>query len=198
MILKFDPETHTYWINDIKVPSVTQILRDAGIIDYSDIPKNKLDIAMKFGRAVHRACELFDKNDLDMVTLDHRLIPYVDAWNKFLKETKFIVEQYEQPIGSEKYMVAGTPDRVGIFFNKRTILDIKSSYSFDLLGLPIQTGGYELIHNEGKKREYRVVGRMGVLLKPDGNYKIEPCTNRNDINVFLSALTVVNYKKRRQ
>ena len=197
MILKFDEATHTYWINGIKVPSVTQVLREAGIIDHSKIPQDKLDIAMKFGIAVHKACELYDNHNLDWNKLDIKLKPYVNAWVLFIVETGFIVKQNEKPIGSEKYMVAGTPDRTGKLFNARADVEIKSTYAMDIQGLELQTGGYELIYNEGLYGINKIKKRIGVLLKPDGTYKIEPCKNKSDKFDFLVCLQMYNLKKKR-
>jgi len=104
MILKFDEATHTYWINGIPVISNTQVLKEAGIIDYSHIHPKTLVIAQLFGTAVHLTCHLSDKNQLDYTKLDPKLKPYLNAYRRFLSETGFILEQSELIVGSEKYI----------------------------------------------------------------------------------------------
>jgi len=194
MDIIFKPETHEYFINGIKVPHPTGILENVGLTDFSKVPPARLEIARKFGTAVHKACELYDKGILDEAKLDPKLKPYLDAWKKFIGDTGFKNELIEEVIGSEKYMFAGTLDRRGILKGMRTIVEIKSTYDLDTKTTAIQTGAYIIAHNEMYKQQ-KATRRAGVLLKPDGNYKIEHFTKSNDMNVFLSCLSVANYKE---
>jgi hypothetical protein len=201
--LTFNKETHEYFFNGAKLPSVTHILQDAGIIDLSGIPFSRLEAAREFGSAVHLACQLYDEDNLNEKTLDHNLRPYLDAWVKFEKDTGFEIIEFEEdtgfviienenPICSPKYRFAGTPDRVGRL-DCLTIVDIKSTAELSP-AIGIQTAGYQIAWNE--THEEKVKKRIAVLLQPDGKYKIESYKDKNDTNVFLAALSVFNWKKR--
>lgn len=185
--LVFDEVKHEYFLNGSKLPSVTKILQGAGIIDLSGIPLDKLEVARQRGIDVHSACELYDLNNLQ----EGYNNPYLEAWIEFRRDTGFMPLEIEKPVYSVKYRFAGTPDRVGMF-NKLTIVDIKTT---DVLSssTALQTSAYELAYNE--LNENKVKERIAVLLKPDGTYKIEPYKDRNNINVFLAALSVYNWKK---
>ncbi|TBR16981.1 hypothetical protein EPO66_03635 [bacterium] len=110
--LTFDKDSHSYKLNGVVIPSVTQILQKVGISDFSMVPADRLESARKFGSAVHLACELFDKGTLDECALDSNLWPYLDAWVSFKKEYALEFISIEKPITSVIYRVAGTPDRI--------------------------------------------------------------------------------------
>jgi hypothetical protein len=189
--LVFDPTTHEYFLNGAKIPGVTSILQNVGIIDLSGIPYTRLEAAREFGIAVHSACELYDLDDLNEHTLDNHLRPYLDAWISFKHDTDFEIVEVEKPVCSARYRFAGTPDRVGRL-DYLTIPDIKSTAELSP-AIGIQTGAYEIAWNE--THEEKVKQRIGVLLQPNGKYKIEPHKDRNDLNIFLAALSVYNWKR---
>ena len=188
----FNKETHEYFLNGNKLPSVTHILQDAGIIDLSGIPFSRLEAAREFGSAVHLACQLYDQDNLNEKTLDHNLRPYLDAWNKFKEDTGFVIIENENPICSPKYRFAGTPDRVGRL-DCLTIVDIKSTAELSP-AIGIQTAGYQIAWNE--THEEKVKKRIAVLLQPDGKYRIQVYKDKSDTNLFLSALSIYNWKQR--
>lgn len=194
MYLTFKPETHEYFIDGIKVPHTTEILDNVGLTDFSKVPPDRLEIARKFGTAVHKACELHDKGILNEEILDPKLNPYLDAWKKFIADTGFKNELIEEVIGSEKYMFGTTLDRRGILKGMRTIVEIKSTYELDIKATAIQTAAHFIANNEMYKQQ-KATRRAGVLLKPDGNYTPHYFTRSNDLNVFISALTVTNYRR---
>lgn len=125
--LTFEPEHHIYRWDGQVVPSVTQILQDAGIVDYSFIPRDTREMALERGRLVHLATAMYDEGDLDSETLDPVLVPYVQAWEKFRDETGFKPIEIEKRGYNDKQRFAGTIDRIGRFRGRegRYVLDIK-------------------------------------------------------------------------
>jgi hypothetical protein len=194
MQIDFKKDTHEYFISGIKVPNPTGILEKVGITDFSGIPPERLKIAQDFGTAVHMACELWDKKNLNESVLDPKLIPYLNAWKKFLDQTKFEIRKIEQIVGSEKYMFAGTLDRFGFFFGKQTIIEIKTCYEMNIKAARLQTAAYFIANNEMYKNE-KATQRMVVLLKPTGDYDKEMLKNSMDTNIFLSCLSVINFRE---
>ena len=69
MSLRFDPDSHLYRVDGIIVPSVTQVLEDVGIVDYSRLPGSTREMALRRGSAVHAACHYDDEGDLDETQL---------------------------------------------------------------------------------------------------------------------------------
>jgi hypothetical protein len=175
------------------LPRVTEVLRGAGLIDMSFVPKDLLDRAQLFGTAVHRATELWDKGVLDVSKLSEPLIPYLNGWKKFLKDYNIQInpDEMERQFTSTKWHFKGTPDRWPVIARKRTLIDIKSSTSMQP-STRIQTAAYEILLEENG---IKVIQRWCVQLNEKGTYKIEPYTKTSDRTVFLAALTVFNFKK---
>lgn len=103
---EFEPEGHKYG-NGLE--SVTGILKAEGFIDtsfYDDWSRDR-------GSMVHLATAYDDRNELDEESLDPVILPYLEAWRKFRKESGFVPESIEPPMMSTAYRYAGTPDRIG-------------------------------------------------------------------------------------
>lgn len=197
-MLELNNETHAYTKDGLKVPGVTTVLRETGLIDFSKIQDDILQRALKFGSAVHKATELHDKGVLDITTLDSALEPYLEAWIKFLREASFIIEKdsIEEKVYSEKYHYAGKYDRIGILNDKRTIIDISTSVDFSD-AKAIQTAAYQEAENEGIPVKLKVKQREVVLLQGNGKYKLASGDffQKSDFSVFLACLTIHNWRR---
>src|SRR3990167_1926047 len=146
--LTFDPEGHKYSLNGKPVPSVTQILHGAGLMDFSNIHPERLERSRKFGEAVHRACELYDLNNLNVNTLSLPLIPYLETWKKFREDYGMDgIGTIEEKICSERWQYAGTLDRIYPVHCKLTLIDIKSTTTLDPT-VALQTAGYKIAWEE--------------------------------------------------
>jgi len=195
MNIDFNPETHEYFIDGVKVWSVTQILDANGISDFSFVKPEILEAARDLGNNVHSTVKLFSNNDLDEDSLDPVLALYLEQWKRFLKETKFEVIDTEQIVSHIKFLYCGRYDVRGIFKDKLTLLDIKTgSHTKETVKYTgVQTAGYAMAYNEKKKAKDMAKQRMGVWLTED-SYKMELCTNKADFTVFRAALTMANFK----
>lgn len=174
-------------------PRVTQVLKSVGIIDFSKVPADLLDRALKFGTAVHKATELDDKKNLNESVLDPNLKPYLDAWRSFKEATGFQIESIEEKVISQRYRYQGTLDRRGIIYKRRAVVDIKTSVDFHP-GTSLQLAAYQGAFNETAKDKIR--DRYAVILKEDRTYKIMKYTDDNDFNVFLACLSLTNWKEK--
>jgi len=195
-MLVFNEEKHEYTVDGIKIKkSLTQILESVGIIDFSCVPERILGPALRFGKAVHKATELYDLGILDESALDPALKPYLAGWVKFLKDTGFVAHLIEKPLAAKIYgtWIATTPDRIGMMKGKLTDVEIKSGSL--LPGTAIQTAGHKLIYDVGKEFKNHIKVRLGVRLTGDGNWRPEYYKNKNDMSVFLSALNITNWKE---
>ncbi len=186
--LTFEPVEHVYRANGVIVPSVTQILE---ILDECwRVPPDALRRAADLGTAVHLACELDDRDDLDEDTLDPIVAPYLAAWRRFRLETGFAPEMVEQRVFHPSYQYAGTLDRVGTVAGKRSVLDIKSGESWPSHGP--QTAAYQqALLAAGEK----TVSRCAVYLRADGTYRLQALTGKSDWAVFLACLTIRKFKE---
>jgi hypothetical protein len=88
----FDPVPHTYTLAGERLPSVTQVLQAAGIIDFSRVPQPILLAARDRGAAVHLACHYVNEEDLDVDAFAAEFPeywPYLSAWITFRRESGF-------------------------------------------------------------------------------------------------------------
>lgn len=188
-MIEFDELTHTYKLNSVVVPSVTQC---TGLLqDFSCVPRDVLQAAADFGTHVHTATELYDHGVLDEEKLDENLVPWLAAWKRFLAETGFEIAGLEQIVYSKSKRYAGKLDRVGMLNGKKAIIDIKTPTNVSKAAGP-QTAGYAQAYEEmtGEK----VAGRYAVQLKGDGSYRLIPYKDKNDVHIFNACLSVVSWK----
>ena len=92
-IFCFDPEKHEYRLGGNVIPSVTQVIKSCGLIRFDDVPTETLIHKAKIGKAVHLACEYYDKKELDSVPESYS--GYVEAYKSFIAQFMPIWETIE-------------------------------------------------------------------------------------------------------
>lgn len=182
-MLEFNSETHTYTFNGRVVPSVTQVLKSAGLID-TTFYKND---AAERGTYIHAVLEAIDKNPMKTVEYTPEVNGYVEAWEKFKAQTSLKFKAIEDKVFSKKFYCAGTIDRICELEGRLTIIDIKT-------GIPqqwhsIQTAGYELLTDS-----FRRIHRSCVYLNNNGSYKLDYHGWDSDEDTFLHALAICQWK----
>jgi len=190
--LTFDKKTHRYKLAGVVIPSVTQIIREAGLTNLDWIDKELLEAKADLGKKTHSATELYDKGTLDIEKLHPILKAYLNSWIKFRTDYNFIPTEIELQLFHSPYRYAGRIDRVGLLDKDLAIVEIKSGTIQKTNA--IQTAGYSELYNYNKKKSKQIKRRMAVYLSPD-NYKIEEHKNRDDISVFYASLTIYNFKR---
>lgn len=195
----FDEITHRYTVNGEQIPSVTQILRESGLVDYSGIPEATLHYAAERSVAAHLACHYYDQNDLDPDSLDPVILPYVAAWRQFREDCPLEILASEQSyLGNLDGLQFGmTLDRLVQFKyhpSTETILDIKCTAAIHRWNA-VQLAGYAIGLASGKpaKRLARYA-RLIIHLRKDASYDLHPCEDSNDGEVFAAALRIAHWK----
>lgn len=185
--LTFHSESHRYEINGVAVPSVTQILRLAGIIE----GYNGDSTASIRGRMVHLACEYDDAGELDEASVSKDIVGYLIAWRRFRDATRFMPEAAEKQFYSPTYNFCGTIDRIGTASEQPVLLDIKTGALRPFHA--IQLAAYQLGFADATGTN--IPTRWGVYLRSDGSFKVEEFRNPRDRQVFLAALTLTRWKE---
>lgn len=185
-MVEFDAEKHEYKIGGAVVASVTQILKAGGIIDgrwYTDESRAR-------GTAVHVACDLYVRNDLDQTSLHPIVKPYFDAFLQFLLDTKFnpMLELCEVPQYNPFFNYCGTPDLVGILNGRPVLIDLKTGDAKQ--SARYQTAAYA----EFPAIKVYSPCRYDLRLFNDGKYKLNAHRDSGDFNTFLSCLNVARAK----
>jgi hypothetical protein len=200
-MLTFNEEKHEYQLNGVVIPSVTQIINSV-LRPFEKINPAVLERAAWRGTCIHKMIELFELGTLDMSTVDHQFVPYLEAWKKFKAESGFEVEQslIERPMVHSVFRYGLKPDLVGMLGRNFVVLDIKSG---DIqIATALQTAAYQEGINNGLFQgidntvpcDLRIRQRIALQLKDNGKYKMIKYTDRQDWNLFLSALSIYNWK----
>ena len=193
-------EEHKYFLDGQEIPHITGILQDSGLVNYTGIPQDILEKKADIGRKTHTACELYDQDNLILETLHLTLKAYLQGWIQFIEDFKPEFIEIEKPRYSEKYRFAGKPDRVAIITSNLSIVEIKTSSTIERW-VGIQLAGQSILWDEEKKVKEQIRKRIAVQLlsepmpKINKQYKVMPFEEATDRAVFMSALTIANYKK---
>jgi len=189
--LTFDEATHTYRFDGQLVPGVTSILKPLTNLDA--VPPAVLKAASDFGTAVHLACELDDRGELDEASLDDALRPYLDGWRRFCLDTSARWDNIEATFFHSKLRYAGTLDRFGLVDGAPAVVDIKTTAQL------YPSVGPQLAAYAQAKEDFsgtKVAKRIAVQLKADGTYTAKEYTDPTDWPVFVSLLTLRNWCQR--
>lgn len=184
---EFREAEHKYFIDGVRMPSVTQILTETKIIDTRWYDEQS---AIR-GSQVHKACLYLNQNDLDFDSLNDTIRPYVYGYQKFLTESGFMPMLTEQQIYNKTFSYCGTLDMTGILNDCLCLIDIKSGSIPRWAGL--QTGGYlDALKSMGADVP---VKRYALALKNDATYSLKELDDRNDINVFRAAVALWRWQE---
>jgi hypothetical protein len=148
--LTFDEEHHIFTVNGKVIPSVTTVLKRAGLTpDYSMLDP----WYAKRGTYIHRATELWEAQTLDEDTVDDEIRPYLEAYKRFRADYPVPVKGQEVRLWHPHYRYAGIIDMVTEdtssykLFLKKTgkyklveVKDIRSHFNFFLSALITVTG----------------------------------------------------------
>lgn len=198
--LTFDAPLHRYTLDGVVVPSVTGILKAAGLIDFSGIPLSILEAARIRGTTVHQALHFLNEGDLDLeqFRIDFPdYVGYVEAWQSFCAQRHFRAVLSEHRIASRRHQVAGTLDCLGELDGVGVLLDFATG-SPAAACKSLQTAGYELLAREWAAddpalaaffAEHAFIKRYAVALRKDGTFSLEAYTAVSDAREFLALNT---------
>ena len=194
----YDPETHTYRIDGVAVPSVTQIVDVITASERNAINPAVLAQAARRGTLVHEYTESIDYGiPLDEIEVEPALAGYVQAWLRFKRDWLFTPLHIEKPLYGEVGGYAGRIDRIGTIAGHLGIVDVKTTSSFDRLAkiaLACQLQGYYGLCLENLMPPIDFL--RGVQLKNNGTYtvhdraKIEKKYKFSSVQTFADALRI--------
>lgn len=183
MTLVVDREKHEYHVDGRKVLSITDCLKSAGIIENV----NGTDYDLWVGTATHRAIELHINGTLNYATLDPALVPRVEAWDEFIKQTGFIPQETEKAIYNFNYRIAGMLDVLGVFPDgAEGIVEIKSGNVSKWAA--IQTAAQDILLGGMHRR------RFGIKIPKVGKPNVAPFVDPDDYPVARAAFVIANWK----
>ena len=191
----FEIDGHVYRDAEGRIyPSTTQIIRDVGLVDYSNVPVEILARKAAIGADVHEITATFDREgDFDPSWLTEDTTGYVAAWKRFRMESGYEMKEIERTGLVEVHgMKWGmTLDRIAISGKEEHLLEIKCT-SAKHPSWGIQLASYEIGYT-GRARCGHL-RRTAVQLKPNGSYAVHAYDDARDADIFLAALALTNWK----
>jgi len=206
-VLAFDPASHTYRVDGAPVPSVTQLLDDAGLTpDYSVVPPTVLQHARERGIHIDACCDLLDAEDLDWRSVHPEALPYVEAWLAFREHEGFTPVASQVPLYHPTYGYAGTLDVVGLLPGNRPVVVERKSTAKMAATYALQTAGYALDGMWFAPPGGGVLtpvpwgppARLGVQLRRDGTYALVPYDDPEDMAAFLGVVALGRWRGARR
>jgi hypothetical protein len=194
----YEETKHEYRLNGLVIPSVTKIIGD--IFPISDfISKELLEQKADLGKKIHSTTQLHDEGTLDENNLHPILKNYLGSWIKFRKDydvqfdLDFLPEQIEVLLYHTIYKFAGRVDRIPLISKEHCIVDLKSGTEQKKTHA-LQTAAYAMLANQLLDKKFKIKKRYAVYLSETG-YKVTEHKITNDENVFLSCLSIYNYRR---
>lgn len=138
--LEYDDETHTYIVDGLIVPSVTQILKVKFGNKYEYVKRDVLEAAAERGTAIHKAVENYCKGGVPTCqeAKNFRWLKYQYDFNVLENEAPIIIFKDDTPVA------AGRLDLVIDIGEYTAIADIKTTSTLDKEYLAYQLNLYRL------------------------------------------------------
>lgn len=185
-MLKLDVEKHIYTYNGRFVPSVSEILKESGLVDLSKIPPDILESARIRGECVHKALESFDLGFLDIDKCPNETRPYLMAWARFLSEKGGVVKKIEYSDINIEHWYAGTIDRIVDINGESILLDVKSGGKTK--SHQVQLAAYQEMLNP------KPTSRGILYLNSKGEYEWIEQSNEEDFKIWFYARQIYAFK----
>lgn len=175
-------EGHVYKVGDRPITGVTNsITTNFGKRDHWN------EWNAQRGTAVHLALHYLEENRLNWDSLDERIKPRIEAYQKFRAQTNLTLLHSELSLFSKRYQFAGTIDKV---FEGIIIIDIKGTIE---PVVELQLAAYSLLWEENHKTKVRKAA--AIELKDNGDYNMKWFNDlKRAQRIFLANLTIANWK----
>ena len=150
-MVEYIDETHTYLVDGVIVPSVTQILQKVFPLKYMGIPTEVLNNKARYGTQLHNFIEIIEtkkpKKPLAYIKryYDPNIyqIESIKQYLELKEKNNIEVIEVEKLVNYKNYY-AGRLDIKALVNGKKTIIDIKTTAELDKNYVSMQNSLYEL------------------------------------------------------
>ena len=178
--LEFLEDTHTYLVNGIIVPSITQILRKRFGHKYDGIPAELLNERARYGTVVHKAIEVWCRNGDDCD------LPEVRNFKFLQKIHGFAVHRNEVPVilyREGEPCAAGRLDLILEKDGQLAVADVKTTSALDKEYLGCQLNLYRTAYRQSYGED---CGKLyGIHLRGDKRKLTEIPVNEDIVEDIL-------------
>ena len=188
--LKFNEEKHQYFLDDILIPSVSEIIKPIHDKIYKDINKNTLKVASDKGTRVHRAIEFMSKYNLNK--FDEDIIGYINAYKKFRNDNPSWKLLHSELRTYNKALLYGmTIDEVYQTEKGIVICDLKTTNTAHLGAWSVQLSAYKAGF-ESQYSDKKIADIYVLQIFKDGDYRLYKL--KDNFLVFLSCLEIYRFE----
>lgn len=192
-VVVFKAEDHSYTLEGVRLPSVTQIL--ARCYDFARVDPVVLAAKAELGTAVHVACELDDANDLVESSVHPRVRPYLDGYRLFKQQKRPNVIATEQIVHHRLFGYAGKFDLLADFDGARWLIDWKTPLTISP-AVALQTAAYQQALDPSLLPGTFTRKRAALQLTDDGRFKLHEFADPNDWPTFVAFTTAHHWQTR--
>jgi len=202
-MLTLDKGTHTYTLDGVVIPSVSQILSCVAVRATPDsfwrsVSGSEMivdsETSANFGNALHAIAAMTVQGK--KFQYDPQMEPWVQGLQKFLKDFDFLKPiAVEQSIYSKKYGFAGTPDLIADSTRRWYVIDWKTSTG-NMKHWKWQTAAYEQAARETYPETYKHIKhctRLTVRIFENGYDAQNRTGHPEDWMQFLSFLNTFKF-----
>ena len=161
--VEYDDDTHTYLVDGVIVPSVTQVLNEKFGGKYAQVNPGTLERAANRGTAIHKAIEDYCKGDEELLEIkevrNFNFLKKIYEFNVIDNETPIVISRAGAPI------VAGRLDLVLGIHGVTALADIKTVSALDKEYLAYQLNLYRIGYMQSYGAEIKEL--YGVHLRED-------------------------------
>lgn len=178
--LEYLDDTHTYIVNGVIVPSITQMLKLKFGGKYSGVNRSVLNRAAEKGTAVHDAIEQYCKHGTESD------LPELRNFRFLQKQYKFEVLGNEVPVilfSDSEPIAAGRLDLVLGIDNKVGGADIKRTATLDKEYLAYQLNLYRIAYRQSYGVEWEFL--KGIHLRDNIRKMIDIPVNESLVNEII-------------
>ena len=150
-MIEFIEGSHTYLLDGVIIPSVTQILQKKFPDKYKGVDSAILSKKASYGTLLHKCIELIEKKKIKRPIAYCKRYLNIDIYQEeSIKQYLEIKKKYNiEVLESEKTVhyknkYCGTLDMKGLVNGKKAIIDIKTTYELDKEYVSWQDSMYEL------------------------------------------------------
>lgn len=145
----YDDESHAYYVDGVRLPSVTDICEPISFRRLTALDSNMLERARARGSRCHELCEeLLLTGEVDVDEIETEYIPYMQQFALWRKTYRPKVLYTEKKLFGTEF--CGTTDLVCEIDGKTILVDYKFTANADKKSLSVQLEGYHrLCHLHG-------------------------------------------------
>lgn len=195
MIEYFNEETHEYFVDGVKYPSITEIAKPISFERFNALQQSILEKARQRGKRVHELCEEYLLcGEIDEKEIESEYLPYVASFIEWVRTYKPKVIYTEKRLFGANLGYCGTFDLLCEIDGKIVLIDYKATSTIDKKSLSVQLAGYDEL----------VMSRLGIAvdvfmvlhLKKDGYVYKEIKPNYEWFNLLVEHNKFMNKKEK--